>query len=94
MLEKIRDFMDEKFYFLILMNDLECIEAVTNSIKESGQTRFRYVVYKESLAGFKYMVELKMPYNRYLPFMTNLRKRGYTLRDLSLIGVISVVEKI
>lgn len=94
MLEKIRDFMDDKFYFLILMNDLECVEAVANSIKESGQTRFKYAVYEESLAGSKYMMELKMPYNRYLPFMTNLRKRGYTLRDLSLLGVISVVEKI
>lgn len=94
MLEKIRDFMDEKFYFLILSDDITAFGAVAGAIVDAGRARFKYEVYKDSLLPYKYMMELKMPYNRYLPFMTNLRKRGYTLRDLSLVGVISVVEKI
>lgn len=70
-IEKLKDFNDVKVYEVVLMEDLEQLTIMAESIVACGKDRFTYEVYKNEITA--YMIEMSMPYNRYLALMQNLR---------------------
>ena len=86
MLTKIRDFCDTSVAMVILMDDIEQLSVMTQVLVEHvGINRCSYELYKDDITA--YMIELRLPYNRYLVLMKNLRKLGWTLKMESKVDI-------
>lgn len=90
-LDKIRDFGDMPVSFVILFDDVEQLLVMAEVIESIGRERCSYEVYKDEITA--YMMELRLPYNRYLAMMNGLRKRGWTLKPESRADVINRMVK-
>lgn len=86
MLDKIRDFGDVSVSFVILFDDIDQLSIMADVIKSIGRERCSYEVHKDEITA--YMMELRLPYNRYLAMMKGLRKRGWNLKPESKADVI------
>lgn len=87
MLDKIRDFGDVSVSFVILFDDIDQLSIMAGVIESIGRERCSYEVYKDEITA--YMMELRLPYNRYLAMMKGLRKRGWNLKPESKADVIN-----
>ena len=85
MLSKFRDWNDTKVPFVILVDSIEDMMVLTNVITDIGRKRLSYKIYKDEITA--YMVEIQMPYNRYLAMMKLLIKKGYNLRSESKVNI-------
>lgn len=92
MLHKIKDFIDTKVYMVILIDDFEGLSSLTEAIVSIGLKRVSYELYKDDITA--YMMELRMPYNRYLAMMRCLQDHGYNLSQESNVGIFSRLIKI
>lgn len=91
MLDKIRDFGDTSVSFVILFDDADQLLIMEEVIKSIGKERCSYAVHKNEITA--YMMELRLPYNRYLAMMNGLRKRGWNLKAESEEDVINRLIK-
>lgn len=91
MLSKIRDFMDTNVDMVILIDDIEMLTVITNVIVSIGRDRCVYELYKDNITA--YMIEIRMPYNRYLKLMQGLKKKGYNLRPESKADIFNRMFK-
>ena len=92
MLTKIRDFMDTQVCIVVLMDDIEQLCVLGEVIVSIGKERLSYEVYKDDITA--YMMELRMPYNRYLAMMRGLQKRGYNLKSETKVDIFNRMIKI
>lgn len=92
MINKLRDFLDTDVSMVILMNNIEELTVLTKVITSIGLKRIKYEVYKDDITT--YMMELRMPYNRYLAMMRGLRKNGWTLRPETLVDIFNRMIKL
>lgn len=90
-LEKIRDFNDNKVCLVILVDDIVGLDILTEVIVSIGRERCTYELYKDDITA--YMVEIRMPYNRYLAMMRGLQKRGWNLKMESKVGIFNRLYK-
>ena len=86
MLSKIIDRLDNDVSFVILVDSIEDLNVLADVMKNIGLKRLSYEVYKDDITA--YMVEIRMPYNRYLAMMKLLRKNGHNLRAESKADII------
>ena len=91
MLEKIRDFMDTDVCMIILIDNVDDLKVMANAMCHAGLGRMSYEVYKDDITA--YMVEFRMPHNRYLEVMRYLRVKKYNLRPESKADVINRLIK-
>lgn len=87
LLNKIRDFMDTNVCMVILMDDLEQLSVLANVIVSIGRKRCLYELYKDDITA--YMMELRLPYNRYLAMMKELQSRGWNLKMETKVDIIN-----
>lgn len=90
-LKKIRDFNDTKVCMVILVDDIEALSTLTEVIVSIGRERCNYELYKDDITA--YMVEIRMPYNRYLAMMKGLQKRGWNLKMESKVDIFNRLYK-
>ena len=90
-LEKIRDFNDTKVNMVILVDDIVGLGILTEVIVAIGRDRCVYELYKDDITA--YMVEIRMPYNRYLAMMKGLQKRGWNLKMESTVDIFNRLYK-
>ena len=90
-LEKIRDFNDTKVNMVILVDDIVGLGILTEVIVVIGRDRCVYELYKDDITA--YMVEIRMPYNRYLAMMKGLQKRGWNLKMESKVDIFNRLYK-
>lgn len=91
MLKNVRDFLDTSVSMLILMDDIEQLSILSEVIVSIGKERCTYEIYKDEITA--YMMELRMPYNRYLAMMRGLRKRGWNLKAETSADIIQTMIK-
>lgn len=91
MLLKIRDSLDTSVRMVILMDDLEQLTALAETIMSIGRDRCCYELYKNEITT--YMMELRLPYNRYLAMMNELQKRGWTLKSETKVDIFNRMVK-
>lgn len=91
LLNKIKDFNDQKVYMVILMDDLDQFWVLADVIVSIGDDRCSYEVYKDEIAT--YMMEIKLPYNRYLAMMQGLREVGWTLKPETKVDIFNRMIK-
>lgn len=92
MLNKIRDFMDTQVCMVILMEDAEQLKILMDTITSIGRKRCRHKLYVVDTIT-PYMMELRLPYNRYLAMMKGLQKRGLNLKMESEVGIFNRMVK-
>lgn len=90
-LEKIRDFNDTKVCMVILVDDIVGLCILTEVITAIGRDRCTYELYKDDITA--YMMEIRIPYNRYLAMMKGLQKRGWNLKMESKVGIFNRLYK-
>lgn len=90
-LKKIRDFYDTKVCLVILVDDIVGLRILAEVITAIGCDRCVYELYKDDITA--YMVEIRMPYNRYLAMMKGLQKRGWNLKMESKVGIFNRLYK-
>ena len=90
-LEKIRDFNDTKVNMVILVDDIVGLGILTEVIVAIGRDRCVYELYKDDITA--YMIEIRMPYNRYLAMMRGLQKRGWNLKMESKVDIFNRLYK-
>lgn len=90
MLKKIHDLLDTKVDMVVVINSTKRMNIFAHVLEEIDIDRIKYQVYKND---DKYLVELRMPYNRYFKMMKELIKRGYNLRPESKADIINVMIK-
>lgn len=90
-LEKIRDFNDTKVYMVILVDDIEALSTLADVIVSIGRERCTYELYKDDITA--YMMEIRIPYNRYLAMMKGLQKRGWNLKMESKVDIFNRLYK-
>lgn len=89
---KVRDFSDSKVSMVILMDDIGQFQTLAEVIVSIGRERCIYEVYKHTFS--LYMMELRLPYNRYLALMKGLRSRGWTLKPETRVDIFNRMIKI
>lgn len=90
-LEKIRDFNDNKVCLVILVDDIVGLGILAEVITAIGRDRCVYELYKDDITA--YMMEIRMPYNRYLAMMKGLQKRGWNLKSESKVDIFNRLYK-
>lgn len=90
-LKKIRDVYDTKVQLVILVDDIVAFGVLTEVIVSIGCERCTYELYKDDITA--YMVEIQLPYNRYLAMMKGLQKRGWNLKMESKVGIFNRLYK-
>lgn len=78
LLAKVKDYFDTSVGMVILMDDEKQLLALSEVIVSIGKERCTYELYKDDITA--YMMELRLPYNRYLAMMKGLQKRGWNLK--------------
>lgn len=91
MLSKVKDFFDTSVSMVILMDNVEQLLALSETIVSIGRERCTYELYKDDITA--YMMELRLPYNRYLAMMKGLRKRGWNLKPETKVYVFNRMVK-
>lgn len=91
MLKKLRDRFDTKVSEIILVDDAKKLEVLKFVFKAIDEKRIKYCIYKDT--DLVWMVEYKMPYNRYLAMMQELHKQGLNLQTETAIGLFSKLIK-
>lgn len=91
LIDKIRDCLGTSVSLIILMDDIEQLSVLSEVIVSIGRERCTYELYKDEITA--YMIELRMPYNRYLAMMRGLQKRGWNLKAETLVDIIHTMYK-
>lgn len=91
LIDKVRDCLDTSVSLIILMDDIEQLSVLSEVIVSIGRERCTYELYKDEITA--YMIELRMPYNRYLAMMRGLQKRGWNLKAETLVDIIHTMYK-
>lgn len=92
MFNKIRDLADTKVSMVIVIDNDDMKDIVVDVIKSIGKNRCVYQMYKNK-GDFSYLLEIRMPYNRYFAFMRGIQKQGYNLCAESEVDVINTMFK-
>lgn len=91
MLNKVKDFFDTSVCMVILIDSIEGLSVLAETIVSIGKERCTYEIYKDDIAD--YMMELRMPYNRYLAMMKGLQQRGWNLKCETKVDIFNRLYK-
>lgn len=91
MFKKLKDRFDYQCREVILVDDAKKLEVLKFVFKAIDEKRIQYVIYKDT--DLVWIVEYKMPYNRYLAMMRELQKQGLSLKQETAIGLFSKLVK-
>lgn len=92
LLNKIRDFNDTKVAMVILMDDIEQLGVLADVLVSIGMDRCSYEVYKDEITA--YMMELRLPYNRFLAMLKGLRTAGWNLKPETKVDIFNRMIKL
>lgn len=89
---KIRDYFDTSVAMVILMDNIEQHCIMTEVLGAVGLERCRYKYYENDDSSC--ILELRLPYNRYLAMMQELTKRAWTLKAKTNVDIFNTMVKI
>ena len=91
LLNKIRDKLDTEVSMVVVTsekNEVDLLKKVISSVK------INHELYAIIFTDHEYMIEFRLPYNKFLKFMKELNKNGYTLRIMSKVDLINKIVKV
>lgn len=91
MLNEVKDFFDTSVCMVILIDSVEGLSVLAETIVSIGKERCTYEVYKDDITD--YMMELRMPYSRYFAMMKGLQQRGWNLAEETKVGIFNRLYK-
>ena len=91
LLNKIRDKLDTEVSMVVVMSEKNEIDLCKKVI---GSVKINHESYAIICTNHEYMIEFRLPYNKFLKFMKELNKNGYTLRIMSNVDLINKIVKV
>ena len=91
LLNKIRDKLDTEVSMVVVTNEKNEIDLCKKVI---SSVKINHELYKIIFTDHEYMIEFRVPYNKYLKFMKELNKNGYTLQNMSKVDLINKIVKV
>ena len=90
---KIRDKLDTEVSMVVVTSKKDIVDLlqILNAI-DSVEIDPRS--YATRMTDHECMIEFRVPYNKYLKFMKELNKHGYTLRAISNVDLINEIVKV
>ena len=91
LLNKIRDKLDTEVSMVVVTsekNEIDLCKKVIGSVKINRES------YAIIFTNHEYMIEFRIPYNKYLKFMNELHDEGYNLKAMSNVDLINEIVKI
>lgn len=88
---KIRDKLDTEVSMVVVTsekNEVDLCKKVISSIKINHES------YAIIFTNHEYMIEFRIPYNKYLKFMNELHDKGYNLKAMSNVDLINKIVKV
>ena len=88
----IRDYFDTSVAMVILIDNIEQYGIMNEVLGAVGLDRcsYKYYEYDDSSC----LLELRLPYNRYLAMMQELTKRAWTLKAKTNVDIFNTMVKI
>lgn len=95
---KIRDFTDTSVAMVILLDNIEQLGVMAEVLPSIELDRCSYEFYERKYEVNKneitaYMIELRLPYNRYLDMMQRLHRSGWTLKPETKVDIFNRLIK-
>ena len=91
LLNKIRDKLDTEVSMVVVTSEKNEVDLCKKVI---GSVKINHESYKIIFADHVNMIEFRVPYNKYLKFMKELNKNGYTLQNMSKVDLINKIVKV
>ena len=91
LLNKIRDKLDTEVSMVVVTsekNEVDLLKKVISSVKINHES------YAIIFTNHEYMIEFRVPYNKYLKFMNKLHEKGYNLKAMSNVDLINKIVKV
>ena len=91
LLNKIRDKLDTEVSMVVVTSEKNEVDLLKKVI---GSVKINHELYAIIFTNYEYMIEFRIPYNKFLKFMKELNKNGYTLRIMSNVDLINKIVKV
>ena len=88
---KIRDKLDTEVSMVVVTSEKNEVDLCKKVI---GSVKINHESYAIICTNHEYMIEFRLPYNKFLKFMKELNKNGYTLRIMSNVDLINKIVKV
>ena len=91
LLNKIRDKLDTEVSMVVVTsekNEVDLCKKVISSVKINHES------YAIIFTNHEYIIEFRIPYNKYLKFMNKLHEKGYNLKAMSNVDLINKIVKV
>lgn len=89
--DKFKDFTDTKVAMVILMDNFDQLGVLADVLVSIGTDRCSYEVYENEITA--YMMEIRLPYNRYLAMMKGLHAAGWNLKQETKVDIFNRMIK-
>ena len=88
---KIRDKLDTEVSMVIVTSEKNEVDLCKKVI---GSVKINHESYAIIFTNHEYMIEFRVPYNKYLKFMNKLHEKGYNLKAMSNVDLINKIVKV
>ena len=88
LLNEIKDKLDSTVSLVIVVDDVAKLRILRDVVSSVNIDRESYII---TVTDRDYIMELRIPYNKYLAFMDKLHKEGYNLRCMTRLDLVNTL---
>ena len=88
LLNEIKDKLDSTVSLVIIADNVAKVQILKEVMSSINVDRESYII---TVTDRDYIMELRIPYNKYLAFMDKLHKEGYNLRCMTRLDLVNTL---
>ena len=88
LLNEIKDKLDSTVSLVIIADNVAKVQILKEVMSSVNVDRESYII---TVTDRDYIMEFRIPYNKYLEFMDKLHKKGYNLRCMTRLDLVNTL---
>ena len=88
LLNEIKDKLDSIVSLVIIADNVAKVQILKEVMSSINVDRESYII---TVTDRDYIMEFRIPYNKYLEFMDKLHKKGYNLRCMTRLDLVNTL---
>lgn len=88
LLNEIKDKLDSTVSLVIIADNVAKVQILKEVMSSINVDRESYII---TVTDRDYIMEFRIPYNKYLEFMDKLHKKGYNLRCMTRLDLVNTL---
>ena len=88
LLNEIKDKLDSTVSLVIIADNVAKVQILKEAMSSVNVDRESYII---TVTDRDYIMELRIPYNKYLAFMDKLHMEGYNLRCMTRLDLVNTL---